>query len=119
MVTRSNKTPHLNWPREVREALRDLQTSLRRLYGDQAPSVLLYGSYARGEAKETSDVDVLLIYPVDVPPGREINQLGSILADLNLRYQVLISVLPVSKHTYQDTPGIFWKNIRQEAISLG
>ena len=119
MVTRSKKMPHLLWPQEVEKALRDLRVSLHRLYGEQAPSVLLYGSYARGEAKEASDVDVLLIYPVDVPPGRAINQLGSILADLNLRYQVLISVLPVSKQIYQDTPGIFWKNIRQEAVLLG
>ncbi len=109
----------MKWPLEVRGALRDLRVSLHRLYGKQAPILLLYGSYARGEAQETSDVDVMLIYPAEVPSGHEINRLGSILADLNLRYQVLISVLPVSKNAYQNSSGNFWKNIRQEGILLG
>lgn len=107
------------WPQEVRKALRDLRISLRRLYGKQAPSVMLYGSYARGEAAEGSDVDVLLIYPAVVPPGHEINRLGAILAELNLHYQVLISVLPVSEQAYQNSTGIFWRNIRQEGVLLG
>jgi len=119
MVTHLRKSPRLNWPREVDKALRDLRISLRHLYGTQAPSVLLYGSYARGEAEETSDVDVLLIYPAVVPSGHEINRLGTILADLNLRYQVLISVLPVSEQDYHNSTGIFWSNIRQEGVLLG
>ena len=119
MATHLGKSPRLNWPREVKKALRDLRISLRRLYGKQAPSVLLYGSYARGEAEEASDVDVLLIYPAVVPPGHEINRLGSILADLNLRYQVLISVLPVSEQAYRNSTGIFWNNIRREGVLLG
>ena len=119
MVASLKKSVRLNWPREVRGALQDFRISLRHLYGKQAPAMLLYGSYARGDAGEVSDVDVLLIYPTEVPSGHEINRLGSILADLNLRYQVLISVLPVSEQSYQNSSGIFWKNIRQEGILLG
>jgi len=83
-------TRSTRWPAEVRDALRDLQAALRQLYGPQAPRLLLYGSYARGEANEASDVDVLLVYPEQVPAGGEIQRLCGILADLNLRYQVLI-----------------------------
>jgi predicted nucleotidyltransferase len=119
MIASLGKSSRLIWPREVRWALRDLRISLRRLYGEQAPSLLLYGSYARGEADEASDVDVLLIYPVDMLSGHEINRLGSILADINVRYQVLISVLPVSEQEYQSSSGIFWKNVRQEGVLLG
>jgi predicted nucleotidyltransferase len=64
------------WPAEVQDALRDLQAALRQLYGPQAPSLLLYGSYARGEANEASDVDVLLVYPEQVPAGGEIQRLA-------------------------------------------
>ncbi len=119
MVTYKRKSPRSHWPQEVKNALRDLRISLRHLYGKQAPSVLLYGSFARGEAEETSDVDVLLIYPAEVPTGPEIYRLGAILSDLNLRYQVLVSVLPVSEQAYQNSTDIFWKNIRQEGVLLG
>ncbi len=119
MATHRIKSPSSLWPQEVQKALQDLRMSLRRLYGKQAPSVLLYGSYARGNAEDASDIDVLLIYPAVVPSGHEINRLGAILADLNLRYQVLISVLPVSEQDYHNSSGIFWSNIRQEGVLLG
>jgi predicted nucleotidyltransferase len=116
MAIHLEKSSHINWPRDVQSALRDLQISLRRLYGKQAPALL---SDARGEAEESSDVDVLLIYPVSRQPGKEINRLGPILSDLNLRYQVLISVLPARKEDYQNSPGVFWSNVRQEGVLLG
>ena len=102
----------------VRLALVELQTLLRQLYGAHAPVMLVYGSFARGQATADSDVDVVLIYPKDILPGTEIYRLREILSNLNLRYQVLISVLPVEKQhdkTFQTT---FWKNVRREAVSF-
>ncbi len=100
----------------VRKSLEELQSALRSLYGTDAPSVVLYGSQARGDATEHSDIDVLLIYPMRVTAGAEIRRISPILADLNLRYQVLISILPASKNDYLNSTGMFWKNIRREGI---
>jgi len=113
------KPPTKKWPPNIRKALRDLQTALKTLYGEQAPALLLYGSYARGEARDPSDVDVVLLYPGMVQPGNEINRLGLILAELNLKYQVLISIVPISVEKYQRSNGIFWKNVRREGILYG
>jgi predicted nucleotidyltransferase len=55
-----NMTEYLS---SVRLALRELQKALLDLYGKEAPELLLYGSYARGDATPASDVDVLLLYP--------------------------------------------------------
>ena len=100
----------------VRAALRDLQTDLRQLYGAQAPLVLVYGSYARGEENPDSDVDVLLLYSHAIQPGPEIDRVSVILARLNLRYQVLISVLPARETDYQHAKGAFWSNLRKEGV---
>ena len=102
----------------VRAALTELQTALRETYGDQAPILLLYGSYSRKEATCNSDVDVVLLYPGMVKPGKEINQLREVLSVLNLRYQILISLLPVSLHQYQNSPTAFWTNVRREAVPI-
>ena len=46
---------------ELREALDAYVVALRRRYGDDLVSVVLFGSRARGEAKPESDVDVLIV----------------------------------------------------------
>ena len=102
----------------VREALRELQAELRQLYGAQAPLALVYGSYARGEERPDSDIDILLLYQRTVRPGKEIERVSAILAKLNLRYQVLISVLPARAVDYHRATGVFWQNLRKEGVSI-
>ena len=102
----------------VRAALDELQKELQKIYAGHAPALLVYGSYARGEASADSDVDVLLLYPHNVQPGREIYRLREILSALNLRYQTLISILPVDEHQYQNSQATFWKNIRKETVII-
>jgi predicted nucleotidyltransferase len=77
------------------------------LYGKSVPEILLYGSYARGQAHGDSDIDILLIYPKAIYPGVEIQRVSSLLADLNLRYGVLISILPRLKASIEIRPRCF------------
>jgi hypothetical protein len=51
-------------------------------------------------------------------PGKEIARLSVILANLNLHYQVLVSVLPISKSDYQNSESALLKNIRLEGVTL-
>jgi uncharacterized protein len=103
---------------QLRTILRELQVGLHKLYGEKAPAIFIYGSYARGQAHQESDIDVLLIYPKDIYPGEEIRRVGSILAELNLRYQVLISILPVVESDYRHSKNAFWNNVRRESIPI-
>ena len=102
----------------VRAALHDLDAELHKLYKARAPLMLVYGSYARGEESTNSDVDILLLYPQTIRPGQEIRRVSTILAQLNLRYQVLISILPVKESDYRQAPGVFWENLRKEGVPV-
>jgi predicted nucleotidyltransferase len=110
------------WPKydadNVRNALKALERALRELYGERAPIVIVYGSQARREATSASDIDVLLVYPGEIRPGQEIRRLGDILAEINLRYQELVSVLPVSEEDFQQRATPFWVNIRKEGVPI-
>ena len=60
----------------IQPLLADLRAALHALYGDRLTRLVLYGSHARGEAHDESDVLVVLDGPVQ--PGREIRRMNSI-----------------------------------------
>ena len=104
--------------KSTRAALPELQSALLKLYGKRAPLMIIYGSHARKDSTESSDIDVLLIYPHSVKPGEEIARLSATLADLNLRYQVLVSILPISETDYSKAKSPLLKNIHHEGVTL-
>ncbi len=104
--------------RNVRATLSELQAELQKLYGQDAPAIVVYGSHARRQAQLTSDVDVLLLYSTAVSRGREIQRVSQILADLNLKRQVLVSILPATLADYNNPASPFWTNVRREGVSL-
>jgi predicted nucleotidyltransferase len=61
---------------EVVGSKREDVLALARKHG--ATNVRIFGSLARGEADEASDIDVL----VDLEPGRSVFDLGRLLGDL-------------------------------------
>lgn len=114
----TNSTRRKIRPKQVQAALQELQSALEGIYGKETPRVLVYGSYARQEATEYSDIDVMLLYEKSIQPGQEINRISPILADLNLKYQLLISILPVVEDEYNQGDGIFWASVRHEGVQI-
>ncbi len=102
----------------MQSALRDFGTGLELTYGLQRPLVVVYGSYPRGEANEDSDLDLLLLFSEPVNASREIDNLSSLLAELNLKYGLLLAVFPAWVGDYREGAGPFWRNVRREGIAL-
>ena len=84
-------------------------------------SVILYGSYARGDYDEQSDIDMMIL--AHIPPEQcwqYTNSIAGKMTDLELHYDVIISVHVVSSavfHRYMnDLP--FYANVNREGIRI-
>ena len=100
-------------PRKVRGALTDFQRRLLELFPADISQLILFGSYARGEAAPDSDVDVLVVVKWNeerLPDGRWVSWVGdprwqSIInaaTDTMLIYGIDIAPVVVGSKLFQE-----------------
>ena len=103
---------------KTKEAIEEFRKDVKKLYGNRLKHIILYGSYARGSATEHSDIDLLIVLEDKVKPGEEIDRMIEIITEINLRYNVLISIYPVSEKDYKKVNSPLLINVRREGISV-
>ena len=104
--------------KKLEKIITEFRQALEKIYGDKLINLVLYGSQARGDATEDSDIDIMVILKSPVSPGDEIFRMGEVKNQINLKYDQLISVLPISEEDFlrKDTPLL--ENIRREGIAF-
>jgi uncharacterized protein len=103
---------------KIRQLLRVFRGELEVLYGERLVYLVLYGSFARHEETEGSDVDVLVVLGGDVSPVDEIRRMGDTSTDLLLKHNELISIVPMSLDDFLYRRSPLLRNVRREGILL-
>ena len=98
--------------------LKDLRQRLLELYGQRFDRLILFGSQARGDAEESSDVDVLVVLHGSVSPEEEIRRTGHMVAELSLANDLVISCSFISSQRFISEKSPFLLNIHREGIIL-
>lgn len=104
--------------RALNDVLRYLDGGLRKLYGRRYRGLVLYGSHARGEANEDSDVDLLLLLDGTVEVGKEIRRSSPLVSSLSLEAGIVLSPVPVSVEDYRASSDPYLTNARREGALL-
>lgn len=100
----------------IRTLLDKIRAGLRAIYGEDLCGVYLYGSYARGEEDDESDVDVLVVLEYFDSYGTEVERTGDLVAHLSLEYGLSISTVFVKEFEWHEKETPFLTNVREEAI---
>jgi predicted nucleotidyltransferase len=103
---------------KIERILKEFKEKIQILYGSRLKTILLYGSWARGSAGEDSDIDVVVVLKGDITPGREIDRMIDIITEMNMKYNTLISVYPVSETMYTTVKSPLLLNIHKEGVPL-
>jgi len=100
----------------TRAILEEVHSELRGVYGARLREVCLYGSYARGEEREGSDMDILVVLDDIQDVGQELGRMSELGSALSLAHDVTISFYPVSEWEFVNRRSPLLINIRREAI---
>ena len=100
----------------VKAIVREYQTGLKGIFRGQLVSVILYGSVARGESREDSDIDVLCVLRSPFDYDEAIRETSELTAKLSLAHEVVISRVFVSEKDLGERNLPFFINVRREGI---
>lgn len=100
----------------IEPILAKFRSRIEPLYGARLRQLVLFGSWARQEATEDSDIDVAVVLEGPVKAGREVDRMIDVITDLNLEHGVLLSVYPVSETDYMSRQSPILMNLRKEGI---
>jgi predicted nucleotidyltransferase len=104
---------------QIKNILEKVRSELKHLYNDNLVNIVLYGSYARNDYNENSDIDLLVILKKVESTGKEIDRIVDVIFDINLEYNVLISVVPISEVDYKMINSPLLLNVRKEGVLVG
>lgn len=99
----------------------DVAQELKTLFGEKLSEIILYGSYARGDYQNDSDIDIMALVDLDGQNVKKYDkQMLKINVDLSLRYDVDLSLIIEDKtdfHLNRDIIPLF-KTISREGKIL-
>ncbi len=103
----------------VQQIAREYKAQLIQLYGAELDSLILFGSYARGDFHSESDIDFAII--LKNPQARtsaEIFKTSPITASLGLKYGMALSNFPTTKVKLENSLQGIYQSIRREGIRI-
>jgi predicted nucleotidyltransferase len=100
----------------------EILLKIKQIVGIEEPhaTVILYGSYARGENKKDSDIDILILIDKDKVTYQDEKRIKYPLYDLEFETGNVISPLVFSRADWENRHSItpFYKNVKREGILL-
>ena len=103
-------------PVNIKNLLAELKQGLAKIYGNRLKAVYLFGSYARGDYHEGSDLDVMIVLDTYKSYWDELVRSAELASDLSLEYDVTISRTIMTEEQWQKGDLPVLRNVRVEGV---
>lgn len=102
----------------INDLLQELKTALRKRYGNKLRKMMLFGSYARGDYESSSDIDIAMILDNFPHACAEIERTGDIVSALSLKFDTLISLVPIKEKDWEKKKTTLISNIERDGMTI-
>ncbi|MBD5476141.1 MAG: nucleotidyltransferase domain-containing protein [Lachnospiraceae bacterium] len=104
---------------KIKEVMTRFAKEAKRIYGSLIYDVILYGSCARGDYAEDSDVDVMILVDAEQDEiGKMRRQIMDISDQIDLEYDVVLAPVIQNYQLYQQYMPVsrFYQNVQREGV---
>lgn len=108
-------------PQKISSVLQQYVEDIKKIYGSHLRQVILYGSYARGDYNEESDIDIMILLDIsDIEINDYSHQLSDMTYDFNYDNNILI--MPIAKNESHFNKWLraypFYNNVKKDGVEL-
>lgn len=103
------------------DILLNFSKQVKDILGDKLTKIILYGSYARGDYKENSDIDIMILTTLTDEEIRRIKtDIYDLAFDFQMEYDADINVIVKNEEHFNYWLGAlpFYDNVQREGIVL-
>lgn len=106
---------------EMTYLLQQYLTKVVKIYGSNLKEIILYGSYARGDNREDSDIDNMILVDLDdIEIKEKGNELSDVTFDFNYAHDLLIMPIVTNQEHFNQWLRAypFYNTVRREGVVL-
>jgi uncharacterized protein len=101
----------------IKRITEECKNVLKTHYGDQFRGLVLYGSIARGQEKDSSDIDLLVLLSQPFDYFEEMRGIIEILYPVQLKSERLISAKPAAVDEFESGKLHLYRMAKREGIA--
>lgn len=105
-------------PKRVQTILEETQKELQKIYHKRFKEMILFGSYARGDAAEDSDIDIILLLEDVKDISAERERYLPVTGRISLKYDTVVSVVPFDFRDFHQKRTPLILNVNKEGIRI-
>ena len=106
---------------KIREVVDRFAEEAKRIYGTMLQEIILYGSCARGDFENDSDIDILILLDSPLESiSSERKRILDVSDKLDLDYDVVIAPVVQNYALYQKyiPVSVFYQNVEREGVKI-
>jgi predicted nucleotidyltransferase len=105
-------------PAQIQSILKETYHELKSLYSDHLKEMILFGSYARGDFMNESDIDLMLLLDNMNDVASEGDKYRSMISRISLKYDTVVSIVPFHFEEFQQKRTPLILNVKNEGIKM-
>lgn len=110
-------------PKNIQSVINDFIAEVSKIFGDRIKKIYLYGSYARGDFRDDSDIDIMILTDFsneEIIENRRI--IADIAYDIEEKYDFNVWISPVVKNLKHFEKNIeysfFYENVEKDGVVI-
>ena len=108
-------------PKRMQSLIDQYVEEIKRIYGSHVKQIILYGSYARGDYTDESDIDIMILLDLsDMDIKQYRHELSGETFDFNMDHDLDIKPIAKSQQHFQNWVDAypFYANVEKEGVKL-